>query len=420
MRVLWFTDNSSVGTNRQKTKEVGSAWIVSLEAEITKISGVELGIAFTCRYSDVSVFTVGTTQYYPIQIPPFKNKFREIKARYTHEIESEDIVGKYLKAIDEFKPDVIHIFGSEHNFGLIASKTSVPCIIHLQGNLTVNGLKWYSGLTENDILKYSDKWLIARGHGLYHYYFINKNASVRERRIFKECKYFMGRTDWDRRLSSVLSPGSKYFHCEEIMRPRFYSNHWTNPSDRKSFVIVSTIRNNIYKGFETIFESKRILSENFPDLDIHWRIAGLSENDEIARLVSKKYRAAFSNFNIELLGSLNENDLIENLLSANLFVHASHIENSPNSVCEAMLLGMPVIASYVGGTPSILTDRKEGLLVQDGDPYALSGAILDILRDSNYATELGSKARERAFNRNQPDKIVKEVVRIYSSVIDEG
>jgi len=258
-----------------------------------------------------------------------------------------------------------------------------------------------------------------KGHGLFHYYYINKNASVREQRIFRECRFFMGRTDWDRRLSSVMSPGSKYFHCEEIMRPGFYNNHWTFPSGRKTFVIVSTIRNNIYKGLETIFESKKILSVNFPDLDIQWNIAGLSESDEIAQLVSKKYKAGFSDYNIQLLGSLNENELIENLLNANLFVHASHIENSPNSVCEAMLLGMPVIASYVGGTPSILTDRKEGLLVQDGDPYALGGAILEIIRDSAFAVLLGSNARERSIARNQPEKIVNEVVKIYSSVISE-
>lgn len=419
MRVLWFTDNSSVGTNRLKNKEVGSAWIVSLEAEITKIPGVELGIAFTCKYSDVSVFTVGNTRYFPVQIQPAKSKLKEIKARFTHEVESEEIIQKYLETINEFQPDVIHIFGSEHNFGLIASKTKVPCIIHLQGNLTVNGIKWYSGLTASDIFKYSDKWLLVRGHGLYHYYFINKNASLREQHIFRECKYFMGRTDWDRRLSSVMSPGSKYYHCEEIMRPGFYKNRWTQPSGRKTAVIVSTIRNNIYKGLETIFESKKILSVNFPDIDIQWKIAGLSESDEIAQLVSKKYKSGFSEYKIRLLGSLNENELVDNLLNANMFVHASHIENSPNSVCEAMLLGMPVIASYAGGTPSILTDRKEGILVQDGDPYALAGAILEILRDSSYAVQLGSNARERSLERNQPDRIVNEVVKIYASVISD-
>ena len=100
----------------------------------------------------------------------------------------------------------------------------------------------------------------------------------------------------------------------------------------------------------------------------------LRKQDEISYLVERKYKTRFTDYNIELLGPLLENELINELLTADLFVHASHIENSPNSVCEAMLLGMPVIATYAGGTPSILSDKNEGLLVQDGDPYALAGS----------------------------------------------
>ena len=417
MRVLWLTDNSSVGTDKLKNREVGSAWIVSLEAELTKIQGVELGVLFTCRQTDVEKFTVGTTQYFPVPVIHPKGKLRQVLARYRHDIDTEEIVEKYLEVIEEFKPDVIHIFGSEHNFGLIIPRISVPCIIHLQGNLTVNGIKWFSGLSAADVYKYSNKWLIARGHGLYHWYFVNRKAAERERRIFRECRYFMGRTDWDRRLAAVMSPGSEYFHCEEIMRPAFYNMTWPNPAGNESFTIVSTIRNNIYKGLETIVESKRILSQNFPGKKITWKIAGITENDEISAMVARKLNVSYSSLDIQLAGSLNEDQLIVNMQGANLFVHASHIENSSNSICEAMLMGMPVIATYAGGTPAAITDSKEGLLVQDGDPYALAGAILEIMNNNQYAVQLGKNARERALARNQPDKVVGEVVKIYSSVV---
>ena len=94
------------------------------------------------------------------------------------------------------------------------------------------------------------------------------------------------------------------------------------------------------------------------------------------------------------------------MLNANLYVHPSHIENSSNSICEAMLLGMPIIATYAGGTPSILGDKNEGLLVQDGDPYAL-------------AKSLGSKARVKSFIRNDKEKIVKDVINIYASILSD-
>lgn len=74
-----------------------------------------------------------------------------------------------------------------------------------------------------------------------------------------------------------------------------------------------------------------------------------------------------------------------------IFIHPSHIDNSPNGLCEAMLLGMPIIAIYAGGIPSLLVNRREGLLVQDGDPYAMAGAIIELLKDAGLAKGFGKE-----------------------------
>jgi glycosyltransferase involved in cell wall biosynthesis len=242
-------------------------------------------------------------------------------------------------------------------------------------------------------------------------------GAQREKMILKSCKYFMGRTDWDKRLSAVLSPNSRYFLCNEVMRSGFYQNRWHEPENQNEYIITSTIRNNIYKGLETIFASKKLLKQHFPEFNITWRIAGINMKDEITFLTERKLDARLEDYNIKLLGSLNEDGLIKEMMNANLFVHASHIDNSPNSVCEAMLLGMPVIASYVGGTPSIISDKIEGLLVQDGDPYALAGAIIELIRDRDLAKNLGIKAREKAIVRHDPKLILKDLRHVYASVI---
>jgi glycosyltransferase involved in cell wall biosynthesis len=82
-----------------------------------------------------------------------------------------------------------------------------------------------------------------------------------------------------------------------------------------------------------------------------------------------------------------------------------------------MLLGMPVIATFAGGIPSIVENKKEGLLVQDGDPYALAGAIIELKKDQKYANDLGNNARARARIRHDPQRIVSELLSIYSSII---
>lgn len=414
MRVLWFTNSPSLSAGYLNNKSVGSGWIGSLEAELSKIPSIQLGVSFNLGY-DIKPFSLNETKYYPIYIPPQEGKIKNWVSRWTRSIQNENDIQPYLNIIQEFQPDLIHIFGTEEVYGLIISKTNVPCVIHIQGNLIVCDQKWYSGLTAVDILRYSKKWPLLKGFGIYHHYFLNKKMADRERKIFQQCKYFMGRTDWDRRITSVLSPDSTYFHCDEMMRPEFYLNQWTKKKDRTKYIILTTIRKNIYKGLETVFECKRILNEMNLSDKIVWKIAGVSETDEIAYLVGRKYKSSFTENGIQLTGAIPEKELIAEMLEADLFIHPSHIDNSSNSVCEAMLLGMPVIAAFSGGIPSIIENKKEGLLVQDGDPYALAGAILELKENDKYANTLGINARARARIRHNPERIINTLLNIYSS-----
>jgi glycosyltransferase involved in cell wall biosynthesis len=415
LKILWFTNSPSLSEDYLDNKSIGRGWIAALEAQITKIATIELGVCFILDRR-VKPFRLGITKYYPIYVSSPKGKIKKVVSRWTKPILNESHVQPYLEVIQDFKPDVIHIFGTEDVFGLIISKTKVPCVIHIQGNLIVCHYKWYSGLTLLDILKYSKKWSLIKGFGLYHNYWINKKEAIRERKIFQQASFFMGRTDWDRRITSVLSPDSKYFHCDELMRPEFYSHEWLPKKNKKTYVLITIIRKNIYKGLETIFESKRILKEIKLNHKIIWKIAGINSTDEISLLLERKYKSTFIENDIQLLGSLQEKELINEMLEADLFIHPSHIDNSPNSVCEAMLIGMPIITTFAGGIPSIIENKKEGLLVQDGDPYVLAGTIKEVIENNNVATELGFNARAKAVKRHDPDKIINDLLNIYSSV----
>jgi glycosyltransferase involved in cell wall biosynthesis len=418
MRVLWFTTTPSQGAAFLNHKDIGCSWIESLESFLTKKEDIQLGIAFLWGGKITQPYKVDKTWYYPIPSKPVRGKLRKFYSRWSHKIVGKENVPEYVKVVKEFAPHVIHIFGTENDYGMMIPEINVPCVIHIQGSLIMCNHKWYAGLTKSEVFAYSKKWPLLKGHGLFHSYFNFKKAADRERIIFKNSKHFAGRTDWDRRLTATLAPAATYFHCDEMMRPVFYLHHWT-PQTQKQYTIISVIRNVIYKGLETVYESKRMLDPLFSGMKIEWKIAGVREQDEIAFLVRRKYDCAWDKAGIQLLGPLQENELLKEMLNADLFVNPSHIENSSNGLCEAMLLGVPAIATYAGGTSSLLTDKKEGILIQDGDPYSLSGAIAELVRDRDYAKSLGANARKRAIARHDPDKIVSEVLNIYSSVLSK-
>ena len=119
------------------------------------------------------------------------------------------------------------------------------------------------------------------------------------------------------------------------------------------------------------------------------------------------------------MGRLEDSELLKVMLKSSLFVHPSHIENSPNSVCEAMLLGMPIIATYTGGTSSLIENNKEGLLVQDGDSYSLAGSILELAGNRELAENLGANAKKRSFARHDPLKISENVIKIYYEILSK-
>ena len=152
------------------------------------------------------------------------------------------------------------------------------------------------------------------------------------------------------------------------------------------------------------------------DLALEWRIAGIDKKDPIVRIARNKLhdKAVFNK--IIFLGFMNESELVDNLCNSNLYVSPSQIENSSNSLGEAMLLGMPCIATFAGGTGSILSDGIEGILVQDGDPWALAGAILELHRNPDTAQQLSHKARERALIRHSHEKIVNDLIKVYNVI----
>ena len=106
----------------------------------------------------------------------------------------------------------------------------------------------------------------------------------------------------------------------------------------------------------------------------------------------------------------------ERMLKSNVFVSPSSIENSPNSVGEAMILGVPCISSDVGGVKNMLKHGEEGLVYPFHDPYVLAHYIDEIFSSQSFAEKLSYNAKQHAETTHSQKINLKSLIDIYNQI----
>jgi glycosyltransferase involved in cell wall biosynthesis len=394
------------------------SWIDSLLDELVKHQSISIAVALPVKNKIFQKGRKGNILIYGLPDPGEKNIFKKAFLRLIHSTEDRKINSYISNVISDFEPDIIQIFGSENPFGLIVTQQNRNVIIHIQGYLMVWQTKWFTGISKLQQFRYASIKDLLLMRGSYNDYFTFRKRAKREAIILSNCKYFMGRTTFDKRIASLISPNSKYFHCEEFIRKDFFEKRWDFPLNNE-VTCVSILKATSYKGIDLIVEVLLILKK-YSTLPFKFIICGVSENEEIVKIIKKKYKKEFNLINIKFLGKLSAEDLVIQLCNSNFYIHPSYIENSPNSVCEAMLLGMPVISTNVGGINSLINDKTDGLLVQEGEPYSMAASIVELINDYEFAKLLGKNARERAFNRHNPDMIVHQLIDSYKTMSQDN
>ena len=90
------------------------------------------------------------------------------------------------------------------------------------------------------------------------------------------------------------------------------------------------------------------------------------------------------------------------------------------SICEAQILGVPVIATNVGGISSIVENGKDGILFPANAPYTAASLIKNITWNRALAEGLSKQAIAKATERHNPESIGNRLFDIYSSIIQEN
>ncbi len=407
MKVLWIS-NSPIGPAAEilgeEYKGSSGGWIQSEYENIEK-DGIEfyfLSSLPTIRRGEIlkKINNIGTL--YCVTTP---------KLSYGIKLRKRLLI-TIQKIIDEIKPDLIHIWGTETwiSNAVANVETKAPKIVFIQGLIGVHQ-RYKGGYFFNNYINkpfQNSNNLIQKILIKIKRYFFLKQVEI-EKDTINKC----GNVIIDNEFSEAYcSSISKDINCyKHILLPNkiFFSKKWDINKCEKN-TIFTIYGSSAEKGTQNLLWAIFIVKKEIPNIKVY--IPGIYSLDHDGKLINKSkdpFQRILYNMihylnlqdNINFTGRLNPSQMAEYLVKCNIFVNTSCMEVHALSLREAMVVGVPCISSLCGSIGEYLKDGINGLIYRYEEYEYLAYKILTILKNNSYAIKLAEKSKETfLYNEN--------------------
>ena len=420
MKVLWLCNIvlPKIAEDLSRPASNAGGWLVGFSEALLKRGDMELCIAFPLiGEKNGKEGTAGRLRYFGF--PVKRNGFDRYNPAHERYFES---------IIDRIKPDILHIFGTELPSSLAMVNACrhtgnlSRLVINIQGLVSICEKHYYAGLPEKVTRKYTLFDFLLRNNIRQQKRRFGKRALF-ETETLQNARHVIGRTDWDTACVTQINPEISYHFCNEILRDSFYHAQWQWDACEKHSILMSQANYPI-KGLHFLLEAMPLILKQYPDARI--TVAGLPmlADDWKSRLKRTSYAQYLDRLigkyqlrdHVTFVGNLAEKDMCQRYVKTHVFVSPSVIENSPNSVGEAMMAGVPTVSSDVGGVKNMLTHGEDGYLYPHDEPYMLAYYVCRIFGDRALAEKLASSARARANIAHSREINLERLLEIYNDM----
>lgn len=285
--------------------------------------------------------------------------------------------------------DGVHVHGTEHQYEQVAQRLGIPFVVSIQGIINL-----YRPFYPFRSLEVYASWLLN---------------SIYEHQGIKRSHHFFCRTNMDKGYVLKLNPSAKIFYNWEIIRNEFFANNF----NRNSKYLLFMGGTQHFKGFRETIRAMSILKKR--GLGLKLRIIGFGEKGELERFLEAE-NISLSALDVEFLGYQNAQGLSNLFRDSFCMVHPSYMDNSPNSICEAQVSGLPVIASEVGGVSSLIEDGLTGLFVKRYDHLGIADQICRLVYDKGLYNSISTTSRSVSRLRHSRKIIVSNTLEAYEAI----
>ncbi|NUN07805.1 MAG: glycosyltransferase family 4 protein [Ignavibacteriaceae bacterium] len=391
MEITWIAPFPYVRDNTMHT----APWISELALLLTKNGELKINIVSPIPGLDrveVLAFTPSITIYY---VPVVKNAL-DLLSLYQIRI----IQLKKILFTENMVKDIIHLHGTEHQYFSSISAYKKKCIISMQGIMrecssTLKQLRFYFPKYHN-YLRNIASWSLS---------------SFYETNEVKKNKTFTARTHFDTSYIKEINPTADITCIWEVIREEFFKERFSY--NKKYLLFVGGTHP--LKGIDRVLSAFSVLKKERKSSSLKLSIAGFINPLVFKNLLIKLNISKIVENDIEFLGYLDTLGLVSAFSKSYVLLHPSYIDNSPNTVCEAQVAGLPVIATNVGGLSSIIQNRYDGILV-DNSVENLVNSIRELLDDDHLVNSIRINAISTARKRHDRSIIKDSYLNLYHNL----
>jgi glycosyltransferase involved in cell wall biosynthesis len=414
LRVLWFINKiPAVLADAAGTPYHRGGWLDAYIEVVGRSKLVELTVAFPDPRGVAPSEAIDGVRYVGLPAAEPDSAVMRVVRRWRHEVTYKETLNAVRALVTDVQPDLVHLHGAEYGYGLAVYSADVPVLLSIQGSPTAIRRLYLRGV-DRHFLRGLSIWEFLRGVGAVHNHLrLGAQAGV-EAEIMRSVGHIAGRTDWDKRLSAVMAPHAQYHLCDEPLRDTFYGPRWHREgADPRT--ILAVVGSYPLKGVSTLLRAFRALLSLIPDATLV--LVGLEVGTEHERATLRHIRAGGLGGRVRMTGVITPDSLVSELQRCSVFVNPSHVENGSNTLSEAMLLGVPCVATSAGGMTTTSGYGRGALLVQDGDHGALAGAIAFLLASADEPVQMAGRAHDIAIVRHDRERILGQVLATYRQMV---
>lgn len=309
----------------------------------------------------------------------------------------------------KFLPGTLYyLFSGKRQIQLLLKQIN-PDIVHFQGftflaaNCDRPNVMTIHGIAEEDA-KWDNRWsFIHQPRRL----FMKLTESYARRRI----SHVIVISKYSRRFLPEENSIRKTWRIENPVAGSYFNVEWKPEPGR----ILCCARIRPLKNILGLIEAFALIAEHVPNAQL--RIAGTPETVYLEEC-EQKVKAYGLKDKVHFLGNLSISEVQLEMSKANCLVVPSFQENAPLTIAEAMAVGVPIVASNVGGIPEMIEIGKTGLLIDPYDTKGMSDAILKILSDEVFARSMGQSAKETAGKKYTAPIVCEKTFRAYQEILN--